>query len=207
MRHKSFQVRFENKIFTFEEIFRNILHSRSTQCTIHCALTTDKAWEFNENREDKEEIYSKEIFDALWLRFEEPISTNRWDSPLFAVTPEDNLNLEEIYEALYEKKPPQANQSTQNPPTQGTNYLFELDKLTQEIVTEVVSARKIGIMGGVKIKNSSDTVNIPSEINASQLNRMRRQYLNYSKLHLDTAGDLTKAPSLFVQYLNSVLSD
>lgn len=141
------------------------------------------------------------------MRFEEPISTNRWDSPLFAVTPEDQLNMDDIYNSLYEKKPPSANQSTQNPPTQSTNYLFELDKITQDIVSEITTARKLGALGPVKVKNSTETVNISRDINASQLNRMRRQYLNYSKQHLDTAGDLIKTPSLFVQYLNSVLSD
>jgi len=141
------------------------------------------------------------------MRFEEPISTNRWDSPLFAVTPEEQLNMEDLYNVLYEKKPPSANQSTQNPPTQSTNYLYELDKITQDIVAEVTLARKLGATGPVKIKTSTDPVNISPDINASQLNRMRRQYLNYSKQHLDTAGDLNKAPSLFVQYLNSVLSD
>lgn len=152
-------------------------------------------------------MYSREIFDALWMRFEEPISTNRWDSPLFAVTPNDRLNMEDIYSALYEKKPPQANQSTQHAPTQSTNYLYELDRLTQDIVSEITSARKLGSLGPVKIKNSTETVNISSDINGSQLNRMRRQYLNYSKQHIDTAGDLNKAPTLFVQYLNSVLSE
>lgn len=141
------------------------------------------------------------------MRFEEPISTNRWDAPLFAVTPEEKLNFEEIFSALYEKKPPKSNQSTQNAPAQSTNYLFELDKITQEIVGEITSARKLGALGSVKVKNSTETVNISSDINASQLNRMRRQYLNYSKQHLDTAGDLIKAPTLFVQYLNSVLSE
>lgn len=184
-----------------------ILAFRVTQITFQCAISKERAWEFNQNRDDPAEIYSREIFDALFLRFEEPISTNRWDSPLFAATPDDKLNFEEIYQALYERKPPQANQSTQNPPAQDTNFLFELDKLTQEIVGEIVGARKIGVIGEVKVKNSTETVKIPSEINASQLTRMRRQYLNYSKLHLDTAGDLTKAPSLFVQYLNSVLSE
>lgn len=181
--------------------------ARATQCTIHCAVTKEMGWKFNANREDKDEMYTKESYDALWLRFEEPISTNRWDSPLYAYTNEDKVNMEEIYEALYEKKAAKANQSTQNPPMQSTNYLFEIDKLTQDIVAEIVSARKLGATGDVKIKNSSDPVKIPAEINASQLNRMRRQYLNYSKLHLDTAGDLAKAPSLFVQYLNSVLND
>lgn len=141
------------------------------------------------------------------MRFEEPISTNRWDSPLFAVTPEDQLNMEDIYMALYEKKPPTANQSTQHAPTQSTNYLYELDRITQDVVSEITTARKLGAQGPVKVKNSSDTVNISPDISASQLNRMRRQYLNYSKSHIDTAGDLKKAPSLFVQYLNSVLSE
>jgi protein KTI12 len=189
------------------EIYCATKAARATQCTIHCAVTKERGWELNEDRDDKDERYSRESYDALWLRFEEPISTNRWDSPLFAVTDQDKLNMQEIYEALYEKKPPSANQSTQNPPTQDTNFLFELDRISQEIVTEVVAARKIGVIGPVKIKNSSETVNIPTEVNASQLNRMRRQYLNYSKLHLHTAGDLNKAPSLFVQYLNSVLSE
>lgn len=181
--------------------------SRSTQCTVHCAINKEQSWKFNENRNDKEEIYSREIFDALWLRFEEPVSTNRWDAPLFTVTPEDVLNVEEIFSILYENKPPKANQSTQNPPTQSTNFLFELDRITNEIVAEIVLARKAGALGAIKVSNSIETVNISSDINAAQLNRMRRQYLNYSKSHLDTAGDLTKAPSLFVQYLNSVLSD
>lgn len=138
------------------------------------------------------------------MRFEEPVSTNRWDAPLFAVTPDDKLEMQQIFACLFEKKAAKMNQSTQNPPTQPTNYLFELDQITQEVVAEITTARKLGAVGPVKIKNSSDTVNISPDINASQLNRMRRQYLNYSKQHLDTAGDLIKAPSLFVQYLNSM---
>ena len=195
------------KLHWILKIISSINSFIATQCTVHCSVTKERGWEINENREDKDEIYSKEMYDALWLRFEEPISTNRWDSPLFAVTDYEKLNMEELYEALYEKKAPKPNQSTQNPPTQDTNFLFELDKLTQDIVAEIVSARKLGSLGPVKVKNCTETVNISSDINASQLNRMRRQYLNYSKLHLDTAGDLVKAPSLFVQYLNSVLSE
>lgn len=184
-----------------------MLFFRSTQCTIHCAVSKETSWKLNETREHKSEVYSREIFEDLVQRFEEPISTNRWDSPLFAITLDEQLNMEDIYNALYEKTPPAANQSTQNPPTQSTNYLFELDRITQDIVSEITSARKLGSLGTVKIKNSNDPVNISSDINASQLNGMRRQFLNYSKKHLDTAGDLNKAPSLFVQYLNSVLSE
>lgn len=183
------------------------LNFRLTQATINVASTKEQSWTFNETRDEKNEIYTRETFDALWMRYEEPISTNRWDSPLFFVMPDDKLNMEELYNSLYEKKPPSANQSTQNPPTQSTNYLFELDRITQDIVNEINSARKLGSIGHVKIKNSTDPVMISPDVPSSQLNRLRRQYLNYSKNHLDTAGDLSKAPSLFVQYLNSFLSE
>lgn len=199
------QVKLQGKNLLNPDSLNNFCSSsRSTQCTIHCATTQEKSWEFNKSRDD---AFTREIFDALWMRFEEPISTNRWDSPMFSVTPEEKLKLEDIYTALYEKKPPPANQSTQHAPTQSTSYLFELDRITQDIVGEITTARKLGALGSVKIKNSTETVNISSDINASQLNRMRRQYLNYSKQHIDTAGDLIKAPTLFVQYLNSVLSE
>lgn len=47
-------------------------------------------------------------------RFEEPNQNNRWDSPLFTVQPDDELDLEAVYKVLFEKKPPPPNMSTQN---------------------------------------------------------------------------------------------
>lgn len=50
----------------------------------------------------------------LNYRFEEPNSNNRWDSPLFAVQPIDEFDLDAVYRVLFEKKPPPPNMSTQN---------------------------------------------------------------------------------------------
>jgi protein KTI12 len=111
------------------------------------------------------------------MRFEEPIST-LFFALLFAAT--SDMHMAEIFSCLFEKKALKANQSTQNPPTQNTNCLFELDIITQEIVAEVVSARKLGSIASLKIKDSTNTVNI----SAPQLNLIRRQYLQYSKQHL-----------------------
>lgn len=53
-------------------------------------------------------------FDALVLRFEAPDSRNRWDSPLFTILKDDTLPYEAISDALFKRKAPPPNQSTQS---------------------------------------------------------------------------------------------
>ena len=57
------------------------------------------------------------------------------------------------------------------------------------------------------MQGTTEKVTISSNVNPSELNRLKRQYINFSKGHLDTAGNLEKVPALFVQYLNSVVKD
>ncbi|XP_037808349.1 protein KTI12 homolog [Lucilia sericata] len=202
------------------ELFCATKAARSTQCTLFCGIQKQRAWEFNQQRSGEEVLdlakvddvskldnsnipYSQEIFEGLCMRFEEPHGNCRWDSPLFVSFPDDNLEFEAIFSALFESKPLPPNQSTQNPPLSSTNYLFELDRLTQEIVGNVLAARKIGVMGPVPVKNSEIKVQVPANMNAIQLNRLRRQFLNYSKHHHATSSSLDKVPQLFVQFLNS----
>ena len=52
--------------------------------------------------------------DALVLRFEAPDSRNRWDSPLFTIQKEDTLQFEAISDAIFKRKAPPPNQSTQS---------------------------------------------------------------------------------------------
>lgn len=110
------------------ELYCASKESRTTKCTLYCAIRKEQAFEFNQKRTVTEDnlsvdvsqlnnshvAYTKEIFDALCLRFEEPQSNNRWDSPLFTVFPEDKLDLDGINQSLFETKPPKPNQSTQS---------------------------------------------------------------------------------------------
>lgn len=115
-------------------------------------------------------------FDALVLRFEAPDSRNRWDSPLFTILKDDTLPFEDISDALFKRKAPPPNQSTQSvrdmqtytfllffytqylvhidvdvcsatlsfngicshvslqQPLSSANFLYELDKITQEVL-------------------------------------------------------------------------
>lgn len=90
--------------------------ARTTQCTLFCGISKTQAWQFNNNQIDSsiESTYTKEIFDELWMRYEEPIGTNRWDSPLFTTLPDDEIAFDEIYNAIFSTIPPPPNQATQN---------------------------------------------------------------------------------------------
>lgn len=77
-----------------------------------------------------------------------------------------------------------------------------MDKLTQEITNTITSSRKIGVLGPIQIRDNLH-VKIPVSVNVSQLNRLRRQFLNYNKTHSSGGHNLDKAPHLFVQFLNS----
>ncbi|KAL9705159.1 hypothetical protein quinque_008677 [Culex quinquefasciatus] len=186
------------------EIFCASKSSRTAQCTVYCAITKDQAWSFNEAFAEPNERYEKDVFEALCLRFEEPQHNSRWDSPLFTLFPEEDLQGEAIYDALYSQIIVKPNLSTQNPPLNTTNFLFEMDRTTQTIIDQVLSARKLGLTGPVKLASDSNvSVDVAADMQAPQLNRCRRQFLNYMKLHTTTAVTIDKIPSLFVQFLNT----
>ncbi|XP_004933264.1 protein KTI12 homolog [Bombyx mori] len=185
--------------------------SKSTQCTIYTLRNHEEAWQANQKRisTDNSDQYTEEVFNALTrLRFEEPNSNNRWDSPLFTVLPTDNIDLETIYKVLFEKKPPPPNQSTQNPPLSSTNFLYEVDKTTQDICKQILEAKQLNLDGEVKFPSYSAVLEAGfiQDVNPQKLLRLRRQFLTYAKMnHSSESAD--KIARYFVQYLNKTLHD
>ncbi|XP_017055057.1 protein KTI12 homolog [Drosophila ficusphila] len=194
--------------------------SRTTQCTLFCCIPQDQAWTFNCHRTATDELpgdseteqpadnsevpYTRETFDALCRRYEEPQSNNRWDSPLLVTLPEDTLDMDAIYKALYETQPLPPNQSTQNPPLGATNYLFELDNIMQSIIKEILGAVKIKAFGQLRIPGSSSPVKVATSMNALQLNRLRQKFITSTCRASQTAPTpLEQVPQLFVQFINA----
>lgn len=169
---------------------------KTPQCTIFCDIPVEHAWLWNEKRQE-DERYDRDIFDALVTRYEAPDDKNRWDAPLFATSPEDELKFDEIYKSLYEVKPPKPNLSTQCPPLSSTNYLYELDTVTQEVINAILAAKQLGIESEFTIPGYNLTVRNPCT--AGQLMRLRRQFLTYSKMQ---QIEINQIAPLFVQYLN-----
>lgn len=179
--------------------------SKTTQCTIHCDANPGVAWDYNISR-DSAEQYGKEVFDGLILRYEAPDSRNRWDAPLFSVCNNLTIPFQEIYEALFNRKPPPPNQSTQCPPLSETNFLYETDSLTQEIISSIISSKKLNLEGEISVPRCDEKFLLTSDKNTSlaELTRMKRQFLSYVKLHPKLYGHKGIA-GLFVQYLNTNL--
>ncbi|CAH2056348.1 unnamed protein product, partial [Iphiclides podalirius] len=199
---------------------------KSTQCTIYTIRNHDEAWKDNEiwlnemnankitnnysESKSKQPIpYTEEVFNALSkLRFEEPNCNHRWDSPLFTVQTTDTLDLDAIYSVLFEKKPPPPNMSTQNPPLSSTNFLYELDKVTQSISKQILDAKQLNL-DEVKFPDYSGCnleTGFVDNINPQKLLILRRQFLTYAKMN-HSNENANKIGRYFIQYLNKTLLD
>ncbi|XP_054263828.1 protein KTI12 homolog [Macrosteles quadrilineatus] len=183
--------------------------SKTTQVTVECCANSEQAWTWNLDRAE-EERYSREAFDALIMRYETPDSRNRWDSPLITLQHDDVFPTDVLFNALFHRKPPPPNQSTQCAPLSSTNFLYELDKVTQEIVASLLSAQKMGACGDVKVPGYNDIITLPdTTLSAAQLARHRREFLKYTSLNPPITGHDSTAnlAGMFIQFLNTTLAN
>ena len=182
-------------------------HVKTPQCILHCDVSPDVALTWNSSREDETERYAPDVFDSLVMRYEKPDSRNRWDSPLFVVYPQDPLPAEDILSSLLHRKPPPPNLSTQSQPLSSADFLHDLDRKTQEVVSHVLQAQRTALPGDSTLVScgpaSSKKLQLPHHVTMVELRRLRRQFINYTKLH--PPENSSAIPTLFVQYLNSSL--
>ncbi|KAL8733894.1 MAG: hypothetical protein Q9166_001882 [cf. Caloplaca sp. 2 TL-2023] len=151
--------------------------------------------------------YPEDIFENLVYRYEEPNGMTRWDSPLFTVPYDDSLPpCEEIWKALIGTagalKKVKPNMATVMKPAAESDYLYELDKTTQEIMNAVIAWQKdhVGEVGG-RVSISDKVVELPtSPVTLPQVQRIRRQFIALNRQH---NLDKSRIPDSFVEYLNS----
>ncbi|KAI9199353.1 chromatin associated protein KTI12 [Polychytrium aggregatum] len=177
-------------------------------CAVHCAVSKEQADSWNNAREA--DSYDPALFEDLCSRFEEPDARNRWDAPLFTVLASDSFTERfgpDIIDAVVLRRPPQPNLSTVVKPSTETNYLYEMDKTTQEIVNALLEAQKGGWFGGdVVVPKTKVKVHISSKgVTLSELRRLRRQFQGLNKMH--TQLDMEKVAEGFANYLNTMFSE
>lgn len=182
------------------ELFCVSKHLKSTHCVLLCGTPSETAKEWNSKREEGEK-YSDDIFDALVVRFEPPDSQNRWDNPLFTIYPDDPLPTQAILDTLLHRKPPPPNQSTQSQPLSATNFLHELDRRTQEVLTSLLDSQRTSVVGEhVGVSGTLEKVHLTKNFTMAELRRLRKQFITYTKLHPVDSHD--RIPTLFVQFIN-----
>ncbi|KAJ1663521.1 kti12, chromatin associated [Coemansia sp. RSA 1813] len=174
----------------------------TTQCVIHCAIPVAEARRINQTR--GAEGYDENLFEELAMRYEEPNPVAKWDSPLFTVIqhdPDDTLPFDKIWDALVEQRAPAPNFATAMKPVTETNYLFELDRATQEIINAVLEVQKSGVpMYQIVVPGTDEKVQLPGRsLTLSELRRLRMQF---TKLNRQVPLKIDKIPELFVNYMN-----
>ncbi|XP_006628956.2 protein KTI12 homolog [Lepisosteus oculatus] len=182
------------------ELFCLIKHTQTPHCLVYCLTSAEVSSTWNKCG-DVEKQYSQEILDALIMRFETPDSRNRWDSPLFTVQKEDTLPFEAISDAIFHRKAPPPNQSTQSQPLSSTNFLYELDKVTQDVLMAVLNAQKTSVPGEVlAVPGATEKIELTRSLNMAELRKLRRQFISYAKMH--PTENIGQIANMFVQYLN-----
>ncbi|CAM1502955.1 Fc.00g077310.m01.CDS01 [Cosmosporella sp. VM-42] len=211
---------------------------RTPSCILQIGCTPDRAKEVNEKRlqqsqaapdqaggdpepqDDDAGPYEPSNWDNLVFRYEEPNPMTRWDSPLFVLTWEDdeqqaNKVFDDIWDAVAgegrkEVKPNQA--TVQRGRDAGGDYLYILDRETQDIVKRILEQQGDEGGGEVKIARSSGKgedllVELPGKkLGLPQLQRYRRAFvgLNRGGIGLEGIGNMAadRLRETFVRYLN-----
>ncbi|KAK9775653.1 putative Chromatin associated protein KTI12 [Seiridium cardinale] len=213
---------------------------RTPSCILQIGCGKDEAKEVNEDRlrkerdgeamqensdavmNEEEAPYSPENWENLVFRYEEPNPMTRWDSPLFTLVWEDDeAQTKQVFDSLWDavagdgRKIIKPNQATvQRSRDAGGDYLYILDKETQDIVKRILDQQSDD--GGDEIVVPKGTANdetlsveLPAgkKVGLPQLQRLRRAFmgLNRGGIGLESVGNLSGPSRIresFVRYLN-----
>lgn len=171
---------------------------------VHVIAPVEKCLEWNNTNSTP---WDPEIIRQLEMRYEEPNPDSRWDLPLFNLVSsyDEPLPVDEIWDALVLKKPPPPNAATVVKATSGTNFLQELDKRTQLVITKVVQHQQLVAIGGDVNIEEGVFVEMPSTpVSIAQLQRIRRSFIALNRMR-SVAQD--RIVPLFVEYINKSLNE
>ncbi|CRK48168.1 hypothetical protein BN1723_001425 [Verticillium longisporum] len=167
------------------------------------------------------EAYEPANWENLVFRYEEPNPMTRWDSPLFTlIWEDDDAQANSVFASLWEavagegRKAVKPNQATvQRSRDAGGDYLYVLDRETQDIVRRILEGQGEEGGGTVSVPNGGGaqarelTVELPGrKLGVPQMQRHRRAFvgLNRGGIGLEGVGEftVTRMREGFVGYLN-----
>ncbi|VDM91314.1 unnamed protein product [Litomosoides sigmodontis] len=201
---------------------------QTTYCVLYCDASEHMCTQLNIEK-DRAERYEAGDMSALIMRFEEPDSANRWDSPLFKIEvgkgsgnhrrhsanfeehfsrlrlDEKKSPLEEMYLSLFKGRNLSANASTEIETIMPPNFLHALDHITKDVITSVLRQQRNAIPGDTFFApyctSDDEKVLFTRCRSFAELSGLRRQFINSMRMH--PSNDTSKFAPLFVNYLNS----
>lgn len=209
-----------------------VKNTATTYCLIQtmCPIETIHKWNHNDNHSP----WDPELLTQLIQRYEEPNSQSRWDSPLFPIlTTQDTIKdqIDDIFTAIFQtssknsrdplsKSLQSPNSATTLKPASQSNFIQVLDSETSIVVKKLMdhvkmlqsignslSLTRVIVSEGITDINDENCsyVDLPaSGVTLSQLQRLKRQFVNLNKLR-----DMEKSRivPLFANYLNKNLNE
>ncbi|TFK44648.1 chromatin associated protein KTI12 [Crucibulum laeve] len=186
-------------------------------CTVFVVASHELCREWNLARQDGHS-YAPETFENLLVRYEEPSSMVRWDSPLFTVMWTDqSIPGEGIWDAITKGNVKPPNSGTLSVVKAPTDALHTLEQTTASMVSAIMieSASMQGSAGPVTLSLPSSPslrpriILPPRNLTLSELQRLKRQFVTVHKKAI-TLGTTEKGSvnwgeesiaSKFVEYL------
>jgi protein KTI12 len=185
---------------------------QTPSCVLHIGTPAERCRENNKKLladKDSDGGYEEEDFENLIFRYEEPNGMTRWDSPLFIVVEEDEKPpCDQIWDAMVgsdgKMKTVKPNLATVLKPATEQNYLYELDKTTSDILTQIMVYQKDhpGEGGGeIAVAGVEKPIELPAmPMTLPQLQRIRRQFITLNRQH---SFSKARIKEVFVDYLNA----
>lgn len=175
-------------------------------CVIHVVSSLDSCLKRNEETSNK---WDPELIKQLQMRYEEPKEETRWDSPLFTLVSDiddEKLPVDEIWDALVLKRAPPPNAATLVKPTSSNDYLQQLDKETQDVISKVLQHQQLTMGAGGEVKISNDMlIMLPvTNVSTAQLQRIRRTFISLNRMR---SIDRDRIAAMFVDYVNATFDN
>ncbi|GJJ06454.1 hypothetical protein Clacol_000646 [Clathrus columnatus] len=155
-------------------------------CTLFIAAMPNQCIEWN-NERDPGFAYTPDTLENLIMRYEEPSSMVRWDSPLFTIPwDETELPKDQIWFAITQGDIKPANVGTRPTPQAPTDALQVLENTTVSIISSITSEQiTSGGTGGtinISFPTNKFQISLPARtITFSELQRLKRAFINMYK--------------------------
>jgi len=194
------------------ELFCSARAVGTPSCVVWLDIEKEQALERNSNNPDTKSKWQTQLITELMMRFEPPNSTRRWEKPTFVVHDERDTPFQEILDCVTAKYTSQINMATQHQKISDTNYLHNLDKITQDVIKAILQRQEEISVGDLLVTNLTQRpLRLTRKLTMSELRRLRQSYVTFAKSMAGTKSSFgeqsaDEIAAGFMEYINTQIA-